>query len=163
MIEPIRVEIEVACGSEHAFRTWTDRASAWWPAAHTASHERGAQIVFEPRVGGRIFERTAAGEEIEWGQVTEWDPPRRLRYQWHIATDPADATEVEIFFRELDPALTRVEIEHRGWERLGDEKGRAWRTVNNGGWTGVLPAYIAACAEQAAETAEPKGGSEWRA
>ena len=100
MIEPIRVTVEVACNPEHAFRTWTTRASAWWPPEHTATHERDAEIVFEPRVGGRIFERTTAGQEIEWGQVTEWDPPRRLRYQWHIAADPADATYVEIVFRE---------------------------------------------------------------
>ena len=149
MIEPIRVTIDVACEPEHAFRTWTSRASAWWPNEHTASHERDAEIVFEPRVGGRIFERTTTGQEIEWGFVTDWDPPRRLRYQWHIATDPADATEVEIVFRGLEASLTRVEIEHRGWERLGDEKGRAGRDVNNGGWDGVLPAYIAACTKQA--------------
>jgi uncharacterized protein YndB with AHSA1/START domain len=150
LIEPIRLEVEVACEPEHAFRTWTDRASAWWPAAHTASHEHGAEIVFEPRAGGRIFERTPSGQEIEWGQVTEWDPPRRLRYQWHIAADEADATDVEIVFRELGRTLTRVEIEHRGWEKLGAEKGRAWRDVNHGGWDGVLPAYIVACAKQAA-------------
>ncbi len=150
MIRPIRVSVEVACEPEHAFRTWTSRATAWWPVAHTVSHERGAEIVFEPRVGGRIFERTASGEEIEWGEVTEWEPPRRLGYRWHIATDPAEATEVEINFRELDTSLTRVEIEHRGWERLGDDKGRTWRDVNHGGWDGVLPAYIAACSRQAA-------------
>jgi hypothetical protein len=142
MIEPIRVTIEVACEPEHAFRTWTSQASAWWPPEHTASHERDAEIVVEPRVGGRIFERTAAGHEIDWGRVTEWDPPLRLRYRWHIAADPADATDVEIVFRELDASLTRVEIEHRGWERLGEEKGRAWRDVNHGGWDGVLPACI---------------------
>jgi len=112
------------------------------PRSFTALHEGDAEIVFEPRVGGRIFERTAAGHEIDWGRVTEWDPPLRLRYRWHIAADPADATDVEIVFREPDASLTRVEIEHRGWERLGEEKGRAWRDVNHGGWDGVLPACI---------------------
>lgn len=149
MIEPIRVALEVACEPAHAFRTWTSLASAWWPTEHTASHEHGAEIVFEPRVGGRIFERTAAGQEVEWGFITEWDPPRRLRYQWHIAADPAEATDVEIVFRELEASRTRVEIEHRGWERLGDVRGRGWRNVNHGGWDGVLPAYISACSGQA--------------
>ena len=150
MIEPIRLTIDVACEPEHAFRTWTALASAWWPPDHTASHERGAEIVFEPRVGGRIFERTASGHEIAWGCVTAWDPPRRLRYEWHIAADTADATEVEIVFREVAASLTRVEIEHRGWERLGEQKGQAWRDVNHGGWDGVLPAYITACSKGAA-------------
>jgi len=67
-----------------------------WPPEHTASHEPGAEIVFEHRAGGRIFERTPPGDEIEWGEITEWEPPRRLRYGWHIATDPANATDVEI-------------------------------------------------------------------
>ena len=150
MIEPIRLTIDVACEPEHAFRTWTSLASAWWPPDHTASHERGAEIVFEPRVGGRIFERTPSGQEIAWGYVTAWDPPRRLRYEWHIAADTADATEVEIVFREVAASLTRVEIEHRGWERLGEQKGQAWRDVNHGGWDGVLPAYITACSKEAA-------------
>ena len=68
----------------------------WWPPEHTALHEPGAEIVFEHRAGGRIFERTPQGDEIEWGEITEWEPPRRLRYRWHIATDPANATDVEI-------------------------------------------------------------------
>lgn len=140
MIEPIRVSFTVDCDAEHAFDTWTQRATAWWPPEHTVSHERGARIVFEPRRGGRIFELTARGQEIEWGQVVEWDRPRRLRYLWHIATDPANATDVEILFRELPGDATRVEIEHGGWERLGDF-GQTWRDANTAGWDGVLPSY----------------------
>lgn len=73
----------------------------------------------------------------------EWDPPRRLRYLWHIATDPSHATDVEIRFRELPDATTRVEIEHGGWDRLG-EMGQRWRDANQAGWDGVLPAYTSA-------------------
>lgn len=140
MIEPLRISFEVACTPDHAFATWTRRASAWWPPDHTVSHERAAEIVFEPRAGGRIFERTPDGTEIEWGEIIEWDPPRRLRYLWHIATDPQNATDVEIVFRELADSMTRVEIEHGGWDRLG-EIGEAWRNANQAGWDGVLPSY----------------------
>src|SRR4030081_3305000 len=80
MIEPLRMSFVVACRPDHAFDTWTTRASSWWPPDHTASGEAGAQIVLEPRVGGRIFERTPGGRELEWGEITEWDRPRRLRY-----------------------------------------------------------------------------------
>jgi len=145
MIEPLRLSFVVACPADHAFATWTARASSWWPAEHTVSHGKGMEIVFEPRAGGRIFERTRSGQEIEWGQVTEWDPPRRLRYLWHIATDPERATDVEIAFRPLSDASTRVDIEHGGWDRLG-ELGPSWRATNRGGWDGVMPAYLAACA-----------------
>jgi hypothetical protein len=140
VIEPLRIAFEVDCAPDHAFATWTNRAGAWWPPEHTVSHEPGAEIVFEPRAGGRIFERTHDGAEIEWGRIVDWDPPRLLRYHWHIATDPGQATDVEIVFRELADATTRVEIEHGGWDRLGDI-GPGWRTANQAGWDGVLPAY----------------------
>jgi hypothetical protein len=142
MIEPLRMSFVVECAPDHAFTTWTSKASSWWPVEHTVSHEAGTEIVFEPRAGGRIFERTPAGREIEWGQILEWDPPRRLRYLWHIATDFMHATDVEIIFRELPDSSTRVEIEHAGWERLG-EIGQAWRDANHAGWDGVLPSYVA--------------------
>jgi len=144
VIEPLRLSFVVGCEPDHAFATWTGKASAWWPPEHTVSNERGAEIVFEPRVGGRIFERTPGGREIEWGEIVEWDPPRRLRYLWHIATDSERATDVAIVFHELPDNSTRVEVEHSGWERLG-EVGQAWRDANHAGWGGVLPAYRAAC------------------
>ena len=141
MIEPLRISFEVACSPDHAFATWTGRATSWWPPQHTVSHEPGAEIVFEPRAGGRIFERTSDGREIEWGQIVEWDRPRRLRYLWHIATETSNATDVEIVFHELADSTTRVEIEHGGWDRLG-AIGQSWRDANQAGWDGVLPSYI---------------------
>ena len=143
MIEPIRITFDVDCPADHAFAVWTARTSLWWPSDHTASGERDLQIVFEPRPGGRIFERTASGREIEWGEITTWEPPRRLAYLWHLRADRADATEVEITFHARDEATTRVEIEHRGWERLGAE-GETWRDRNRGGWATLLPHYVAA-------------------
>jgi len=131
----------VDCTPEHAFDTWTGRATAWWPPAHTVSHEPGAQIVFEPREGGRIFERTPGGREIEWGRIVEWSRPRRLRYLWHISTQTENATDVEIAFHETPDARTRVEIEHGGWNRLG-EIGATRREANHAGWDGVLPSYV---------------------
>jgi hypothetical protein len=156
VIEPLRFTFVVACGTDHAFNTWTERAAAWWPRQHTMAQEEVAEIVFEPHVGGRIFERTRAGGENEWGEVTIYDRPRRIAYLWFIAADRSDATEVEIRFVEVGARQTRVEIEHRGWERLGPERGPAWRDVNQGGWDGVLPCYLAACASAA--SANPSGG-----
>jgi hypothetical protein len=31
VIEPLRVSVEVDCGPEHAFGTWTARLGTWWP------------------------------------------------------------------------------------------------------------------------------------
>jgi hypothetical protein len=143
LIEPLRMAFEVQCPADHAFAVWTARTSSWWPVTHTVTSEPGLEVIFEGRQGGRIFERTAAGLEVEWGEITIWEPPRRIAYLWHIRTDRGDATEVEINFIEQDRG-TRIEIEHRGWERLG-ARGPGWRDVNRGGWEGVLPDYRAAC------------------
>lgn len=144
MIEPLRMAFDVECAAQDAFDLWTQRSAAWWPTMHTVSAEPGVRVIFEGQPGGRIFERTPTGREIEWGQVTVWEPPSRLAYSWHIRADRADATDVEIRFVETAGGRTRVEIEHRGWERLGD-RGRSWRRVNKGGWDGVLPSYVAEC------------------
>jgi uncharacterized protein YndB with AHSA1/START domain len=139
--EPLRLSFFVACPPGHAFDVWTRQISRWWPADHTATGAAGSEVVLEGRPGGRILERTAAGEEIDWGEVSIWEPPRRLVYWWHLRRDRADATEVEIAFRD-SPGGTLVEIEHRGWERLG-AAGPDWRQANQGGWATLLPHYVA--------------------
>jgi Activator of Hsp90 ATPase homolog 1-like protein len=143
MIEPIRLSFEVDCPANHAFEVWTARIGQWWPADHTVSGNDDTTVVLEPRPGGRIFERTSAGTEHEWGEVTIWEPPTRLGYLWHIRRDRADATEVEIQFIDGGNATTMVEIEHRGWEALGAE-GEPWRDRNRGGWATLLPHFVAA-------------------
>ena len=142
---PIRWSFQVACPPDHAFAVWTSDTSRWWPADHTVSGERELRVVFEPWVGGRVFERTPGGQEFDWGQVTTWDPPRRLGYTWHLRADRGDATDVEITFVEQDDATTRVDIDHRGWERLG-APGPARRDANRARWSTLLPHFVAACA-----------------
>jgi uncharacterized protein YndB with AHSA1/START domain len=145
--EPLRLEFDVDCSAEHAFGVWTAKLSRWWPADHTVSGEADIDIVFEGHVGGRIFERTRSGEVHEWGEVTAWEPPRRVGYRWHLRQDRGDATQVEIVFIEQGATRTRVEIVHSGWERLG-AGGPGRREANTAGWRGVLPHYIAACAQE---------------
>jgi uncharacterized protein YndB with AHSA1/START domain len=145
MIEPIRLAFDVACPADRAFDLWTKRIAQWWPVDHSVSGEDGLLVVLEGREGGRIFERTPAGTEHDWGEVTAWEPPTRLAYLWHLRRDRADATDVEIRFVDRGDATTRVEIEHRGWERLG-AAGEAARDANFGGWATMLPHYVDAAA-----------------
>ncbi len=144
-IEPLRVSFEVECSMELAFDVWTRRFSTWWPRSHSVTGEEGLEIVLEPKVGGRIFERTAAGVEHDWGEVTLWEPPTRFGYRWHLRRDRADATDVEIRFSAAPKGITRVDIEHSGWERLGAE-GQEWRDRNRGGWESLLPHFREAIA-----------------
>lgn len=143
MIEPLRLTFDVACPAEHAFATWAERFGAWWPPSHTVSGDP-AEIVLEPRVGGRIYERTRAGDEVDWGEITAWEPPRRIAYLWHIRRGRAEATDVEITFVPVGDAATRLEIVQSGWERLGAD-GPPWRAANTRGWSGMLPHFAAAC------------------
>jgi hypothetical protein len=141
--EPLRLSFDVDCPAEHAFDVWTRRIGVWWPADHTATGQAGLEVVLEPRVGGRIFERSPRGAEIDWGEVTLWEPPARLGYLWHLRRDRADATDVLITFVPRGPALTRVDVLHAGWERLGADADR-WRDANRGGWRMLVPHFVAA-------------------
>jgi hypothetical protein len=145
VIEPLRIEVDIACPPAHAFATWAERFGSWWPTSHTVTGDPAA-IVLEPHLGGRIYERGPDGREIEWGEITGWDPPRGLTYRWHLRRDRADATDVHIRFLATGEGSTRMEIVHDGWERLGAEA-EQWRDANRGGWSGLLPVFTAACAE----------------
>jgi uncharacterized protein YndB with AHSA1/START domain len=143
VIEPIHLRFEVACPADRAFEVWTARIARWWPRDHTIAAEDGLVVVLEGRPGGRIFERRSNGIEHDWGVVTLWEPPSRLGYTWHLNREPSDATDVEIRFTALDDATTEVAIDHSGWERLG-AGGEGWRDRNFGGWSTLLPHYVAA-------------------
>jgi uncharacterized protein YndB with AHSA1/START domain len=143
-MEPLELRFSVDCPPGRAFDVWANRTSLWWPHGHSVSADPGLTVTFEPRPGGRIFERTPDGTEHDWGQVLDWEPPRRLRYLWHLRFDRADATEVEIVFAPAGEG-TDVTITHRGWERLG-AKGPERRERNRRGWDGLIPHYRQACA-----------------
>ena len=142
-MEPLELGFTVECPAERAFDLWTSETTMWWPKGHSVSADPGLTVTFEPREGGRIFERTPGGDEHDWGEVLVWDPPRRLVYLWHLLFDRSDATEVEVSFEPVADG-TAVTIVHRGWERLGavaEER----RERNRRGWAGVLEHYREAC------------------
>ena len=147
MTDPLRITFDVACPADHAFEVWTSDFGTWWPRDHTVTG-RG-DVVLEGRVGGRIYERAADGVEHDWGEIVVWEPPEQLVYLWHIGQDRSDATEVQIRFIPHDAGLSRVEIEHRGWEQFG-EAGDERRNINARGWSAVIPRFVAVCAPNAA-------------
>jgi hypothetical protein len=140
MTAPLKFSFDVHCSAEHAFSVWTSRIGAWWPSDHTVSGE-AELVVLQSGVGGRIFERTPDGVEHDWGEVTLWNPPTQLAYLWHLGADRTAATEVEVRFVARGAATTRIEIEHRGWEQLG-EAADQWRDRNRVGWDTLLPHFL---------------------
>ena len=134
-VAPIAKTITVGRPVAEAFRVFTEEIATWWPLdTHSRSPERAVTAVIEPRAGGRIYERTREGEELDWGEVLVWEPPHRLVHSWHLGRP--DATEVEVRFVP-DEAGTRVELEHRGWEALGAEATKS-RANYDSGWDYVL-------------------------
>lgn len=114
----IRKSVDVAVPVERAFRVFTEQAGTWWPLeTKSVGQEEAVDLLFEPRRGGRVFERLRSGQEHDWGRVLVWEPPRRLAFTWHPGRGVETAQEVEVRFVESE-AGTRLELEHRGWDRL---------------------------------------------
>jgi hypothetical protein len=150
MTAPLKMSFDVECSTEHAFDVWTAGFGSWWPIDHTVTGQGHLVIVLQGGVGGRIYERTSDGIEHDWGQVTVWNPPTQLVYLWHLRRDRSDATEVEIRFVARGSRVTRVEIEHRGWERMG-KAGDDWRDRNRAGWETLLPHFRVAVTKETDE------------
>jgi uncharacterized protein YndB with AHSA1/START domain len=147
-VDPIVRSVVVKRSQEDAFRLFTEGIGEWWPlGSHSVFGDRAQIAIFETKEGGRIFERTADGEEAEWGRVLVWEPASRVLYDWSPEPGQTVPTEVEVrFIPEGD--LTRVELEHRGWERLGDggEEKRASYNAHDG-WTQVIGSYVEVAGE----------------
>ena len=141
---PLELTFVVECTPAHAFDVWARRTSLWWPSDHSVSGDPELTVTIEPRVDGRIYERTRTGIEHDWGRVVAWEPPHRLGYRWHIVGERDDATDVEITFQARGDS-TLVTIVHTGWERLG-AAGPQMRERNQRGWRGLLPHYRQAVA-----------------
>lgn len=118
-LEPIRQTLIVEADQERTFLTFVRQLAAWWPIgtrALTSSEIRDVRV--EEQFGGRIYEIHLDGTESDWGRVTLWKPPEAFSFTWEVTPCP-ESTEVGLEFQRLGPALTRVVVEHHGWERLG--------------------------------------------
>jgi len=90
------------------------------------------------------------GSEVTVGHVREWQPPQRLVVGWEInaAWQPDArvelASEVEVRFIAEGATRTRIELEHRHFERMGAADGETMRNGVDRGWPGVLQLFAAA-------------------
>jgi uncharacterized protein YndB with AHSA1/START domain len=148
MIEPVRRHLVVNLSIERAFALFIERFDAIKPREHNLLAVPIAQSVFEPRVGGHIYDVGVDGSQCRWSRVLGYEPPHRLVFSWDIGptwqleTDPDKTSEVEVRFIAESDSRTRVELEHRNLERHGD----GWRSVADGisgdaGWPLYLRRY----------------------
>ena len=146
----VRREIVVNAPIDKAFTVFTDRFGDFKPPEHNMLRVPIAETVFEPKVGGNIFDRGADGSECRWARILAYDPPNRVVFSWDIGptwqveSDPELTSEVEVTFTAETPDRTRIELEHRHLDRHGP----GWESVRDGvghdqGWPLYLDRYAA--------------------
>jgi hypothetical protein len=151
---PVRKTIRVKAPQARAFSVFTAGMARWWRPEHHIAKTPFVDIVVEPRLGGRWFERDKDGAECEWGKALLWEPPARLIFDWQITAawqyDPDFVTELEIRFIAEGPNDTRVELEHRDLEKFGDKATEIRASLDSPeGWNGALAAYTSVAAQAA--------------
>jgi len=127
------------------FSVFTDDFASFKPREHNMLKVEIAETVFEPRVGGSLYDRGVDGSECRWARVLAYDPPHRVLFRWDISPrwqlerDLEKSSEWEVRFIAETPERTRVELEHRRLDRHGE----GWEGVRQGvggdqGW----PLYL---------------------
>lgn len=148
MTESIRHQIVVDAPVARAFVVFTERFGDFKPREHNLLAVPIVETVFEPEVGGRIYDVGSDGSRCEWSRILVFEPPSRVVFSWDIGptwqveSDPARASEVEVRFIAESATHTRVELEHRHLERHGP----GWQSVadgvdGDGGWPLYLRRY----------------------
>jgi len=137
VIQPVRQSVEVELSPSDAFELFTTGIAEWWPYNTHFSRGPVETLVFEPKLGGELKEVCSDGVIETYGRVLLWDPPRRVVIKWMVAAHRNPPTEVDVRFLPVAVG-TRVELEHRGFEAYGDERGPKARDEYAGGWPGVL-------------------------
>jgi uncharacterized protein YndB with AHSA1/START domain len=146
----VRRQVLVNAPISEAFKVFTERFGDFKPREHNLLKAPIAETVFEPRVGGNIYDRAVDGSECRWARILAFEPPNRVVFSWDISprwqieTNPNLTSEVEVRFFAETPERTRVELEHRHLDRHGVE----WESVrdgvgNEGGWPLYLQRYAA--------------------
>ena len=142
----VRRQIIVDAPIARAFAVFTERFGDFKPPEHNLLGAEISETVFEPRVGGHIFDRAVDGTECHWARVLAYEPPDRVVFSWDISpywqieSDLNHTSEVEVRFVAVSPQRTRLELEHRNLDRHG----QGWEGVRDGvgddqGW----PLYLA--------------------
>jgi uncharacterized protein YndB with AHSA1/START domain len=144
----VRLASVVEAPIERAFRVFTQDFDRVKPREHNMLGVEISETVFEPRVGGRVYDRGADGSEFQWARVLAFEPPNRVVFSWdlnpqfQIETDLEKTSEVEVRFIAESAERTRVELAHRSLDSLveGWEVTRA-AVGSEGGWPLYLQRY----------------------
>ena len=144
-IAPVVKKITVNAAQARAFDVFTNGLDRWWPKTHNLGTAPITRSIIEPRLGGRWFTQHEDGSACVTGRMLVWEPPSRIVFSWDINArwkpDTTVGSEVEVRFVAEGPARTRVELEHRKFEAMGEEDGTKMRNGVDGGWPGILELF----------------------
>jgi hypothetical protein len=147
---PVRKSITVQASVQRAFEVFTAGLDSWWPRSHHIGAVPMKRAIVEGRVGGRVYNEQTDGSECDWGQITAWEPPRRfvmawrINAQWKFEPELAQSSEVEVRFTPLGDGATRVDLEHRRFDRMAPGWEKMRESIDSeGGWSGLLAMYAA--------------------
>ena len=146
-IAPVRKTLVVQATPERAFAVFTAGLDRWWPKTHGIGSAPVRESIIEPFVGGRWYTKCEDGSEAVVGHVSVWQPSERFVVSWEISAQwkpdarVALASEVELRFAADAAGGTRVELEHRNFERMGVADGETMRKGVDGGWPGLLELF----------------------
>ena len=144
----VKIQIVVAAPIERAFRVFTEDFDRIKPREHNLLPVEIAETIFEPRVGGHVYDRGVDGSLCRWARVLVYEPPNRvviswdISPEWRIETNLERTSEVEVRFIAEAPDRTRVELVHRHLDRHG----QGWQAGRDGigapeGWPLYLKRY----------------------
>lgn len=141
MIAPVRHEMTVPLPPALAFDLFLRRMGEWWPLlTHSVWEQASRACMVDVRTGGRITEHGPGGATAHWGTILELEEGARVLIDWHPGHDPAQSTEVEIWFAPHDGG-TRLVLEHRKWQRRAG-LAETMRENYHRGWAMVLGRYL---------------------
>jgi len=147
---PVRKSVTVKASAQRAFEVFTAGFDSWWPRSHHIGKSPMKKAIIEGKVGGRADSEQEDGTDCPWGEVLVWEPPLRFVLAWKInpdwtyQPDVSKSSEVEVRFTPESNGMTRVDLEHRHFERHGEGAGSMRTAVDStGGWGSLLEMFKA--------------------
>jgi uncharacterized protein YndB with AHSA1/START domain len=146
----VQKTINVHASPERAFEVFTEGIDSWWPRTHHIGKSPMTKCVIEGWESGRCYSAQEDGADCVWGHVLVWEPPDRfvmawqITHEWGYEPDLAKASEVEVRFTAIGAGQTRVDLEHRYFERMGPGGDSMRNAVGSpGGWGTLLQLFAA--------------------
>jgi uncharacterized protein YndB with AHSA1/START domain len=149
----VRATTTVDLPIEDAFTLFTEGIGSWWNPDHHIIDVPYSHMVFDPFVGGHVYDVGTDSSECRWSRVLVYERPDSVVFSWDIDAhwqvekDPARCSEVHVEFAEESPGRTTVVLEHRHLDRHGD----GWESLAeslSGGWQSDVLDLYAAVAQQ---------------